>query len=171
MHHIQHNPWRSTLAAAGIFLAIGGAGWLMLGASRREFTNFVMRGDPGPFFLADLCLAAIGLAGVILAARGGAQYLQSRAEGIRLTWSVRDWLIWLVPALFVASLLVLPWAMRALGSTLALSLFAVAWMAALLRQSGAARRRVVLMPLAGGLATAGFVDLVFVRLLNLPLPN
>jgi hypothetical protein len=164
-------PWRNMLLMSGLFLTVAGSGWLMLQDSRSRSSVHLVRGDPGPFFLAELCLAVICAGGLALLVAGGIGFLRRPHNPIATTWSAHDALRLLVPGLFVVTLLVLPLAMRTAGTPLALGLFALLWIFVLMFLSGARGAGLALGPLLGALGTGGFIQIVFIRLLSLPLPT
>jgi len=162
---------RRSFAVGLVFLGISAAGWFMLEQSRRDFSSFVMPGDLGPFFLAELCLSAIALTGLAMLAQGGFRYVRTRQAGVSLSRAAGDYRRWLVPVLFMASMTLLPMTMRAVGTIPALGGFSVLWIFVLCQQSAVPLRRSVAMALGGGIGVGVFVHIVFVRLLNLPLPG
>jgi len=180
------NKHQRSFAVGTLFLGIALAGWFMLEQSRRGFSGFVMSGDLGPFFLAELCLSAIALTGLAMLVQGGYYLARARHNPARAPRNFRAYLPWLMPVLFAASMVLLPMAMRTIGTIPALGGFSMLWIFVLFQQaalrkpissqpgpekSASSLRRSVLMALAGGAGVAAFVQIVFVRLLNLPLPG
>lgn len=166
---------RKTLAAGMLFLLLAGLGWLMLRHSQGLYATAPMRGDPGPFFLITLCLGVIGAAGALLAALGlwalaRAPAPRPATAGLAATARARA-LSGALSGAFVASLIAMPSAMQALGTTPAVALFATGWIYALLAALRGHSLRHAAEALAFGLATAAVIDLMFLRLLTLPLPT
>lgn len=161
----------SRLLAVGLlFLAFAGIAWSGLGDSKAAFTNFVMPGDPGPFFLADFSIAVIALAGAGLTVRS--LLLRRRAgPGSRAGYGGDTPLSrWVLPAVFVITLVGLPTAMTALGTPAAIAVFAFGWIAALQLRSKKSLVPGLAAALLGAAAASAFVQLVFIRLLAAPLP-
>lgn len=159
---------RKTLAVGLFFLLLAGGGWLMLQHSRASYMGAPMRGDPGPFFLIGLSLLVLLCAGGVLLGLGlwGGRGTTD-AAALHPLAAAKSWGL---PLAFLVSLLLMPAAMRALGTSPAVALFSVGWICALLAaRSGPALRHLGVALLLGG-GAALFVDLVFLRLLTLPLP-
>ncbi|MBE3639591.1 tripartite tricarboxylate transporter TctB family protein [Mangrovicoccus algicola] len=157
---------RKTLAAGLVFLLLCLVGLAMLGASRAAWQGSSMPGDPGPFFLIRLCLWATGAAGagllILAAVTRGQDRGAPRVEGPGAL---------ALPGLLVLSLLAMPVLMKLLGSAPAVAVFATLWIGLLAGLGhGWQPRRLITAPLFG-VGAGIFVQLVFVRLLSLPLPN
>ncbi|MFD2238021.1 hypothetical protein [Aureimonas populi] len=170
----MHTSPRARLVAAfgtaGIFLGIAALGWALLRQSEAAFSNFVMPGDPGPFFLARLCLAAIFLAGLVLALHAVRLLRRAPPAGQAPRGGAAP-ARWLLPAGFTLSLLAMPALMTGLGTTLAVFLFSCPWILILHGREARLGPLAVAGALAASGAAAGFVSLVFIRLLNVPLPT
>lgn len=161
---------RKTFAVGLLFLFLAGSGYLLLRDSQAMYSNTPMRGDPGPFFLSSLCLGCLALAGGILSLMGllglrdqGASLLPTHQfiEGVRS---------WGLPIGFVASLLAMPRAIEGLGTMLAVVLFSSIWIYVLLSALRGHAVRHAVEALIFGAGAALFIQLIFVRLLTLPLP-
>lgn len=170
MHASPMTHPRAAFGTAVLFLSFAILGWALLRESEAQFSNFVMPGDPGPFFLARLCLSAIFLAGLGMAGRGLLLMRRSRLapEPSGEQPSLRRWLL---PAGFTFSLLAMPALMAAAGSTAAIFLFSLPWILILQAREKRLAPWTILGALAAASAAAGFVALVFIRLLNVPLPT
>lgn len=161
---------RSRIFTIGVLLAtIAVTAWLILQDSKAAFTSFVMPGDPGPFFLADISILAIGLAGVILVIQAIVLHRRPWTEGDAGKAGKRI-MRCLLPAAFVLTLWGLPAGMAALGTVPAFALFSFGWITALQFRS---RRRLIpslVTAALGAVAVSLFLQLVFIRLLATPLP-
>ncbi|BBU54386.1 hypothetical protein KU6B_06510 [Mameliella alba] len=161
---------RKTFAAGLFFLLLAGAGWLLLRHSITLFSGNQMPGDPGPFFLSQLCLTILAGAGLLLLVIGSWSWArearQHRHTGAIVN-TVREWSL---SAGFVLTLLVMPAAMRLLGTPAAVALFSIGWIYILLVSISGHSWRNLIEAAAFGMATAAFIHLFFVRLLTLPLP-
>jgi hypothetical protein len=161
---------RKTLAVGLFFLLLAGIGWLMLQQSRNMYSGMPMPGDPGPFFLIGLCLMVLVIAGgllFVLGLWGFRDQGESFTPTYRLVETARAWALSIA---FVISLLVMPTGMRALGTTFAVALFSMVWIYVLLTTVRGHALRHVIEALLFGAGAALFVNLIFVRLLTLPLP-
>jgi len=161
---------RKTLAVGLFFLLLAGIGWLVLRQSRNMYSGMSMPGDPGPFFLIGLCLWVLLIAGGLLFVLG---LLGFRDQGETFTPTYRLVEIaraWALSITFVVTLLLMPSAMRALGTTFAVALFSMVWIYVLLTAVRGHALRHVVEALLFGAGAALFVNLIFVRLLTLPLP-
>lgn len=160
-----------TVAAGVLFLGIATVGWLVLNHSIDLFSGNRIPGDPGPFFLGHLCLGIIAIAGAILLALAGWAAATTERVFIPTPFLIEIARDWALPAGFVASLIMMPTAMRAMGTPIAVAVFSIGWIYILLAMiSGHSRSNGIEALLFGG-ATAGFVYLFFLRLLTLPLPT
>lgn len=161
---------RKTLAVGLFFLLLAGIGWLVLQQSQNMYSGMSMRGDPGPFFLIGLCLWILLAAGgllVVLGIWGFRVESENFTPTYRLVETARAWALSIA---FVASLLLMPTAMRALGTTYAVALFSIVWIYVLLTAVRGHAPRHVIEALLFGAGAALFVNMIFVRLLTLPLP-
>lgn len=168
-HAPSQTPPRLLLTGL-LFLIVAAIAWFSLNQSKAAFTNFVMPGDPGPFFLADFSIAVIGLAGLALVVRSRAAGRRIRTAGHAGSGTGPCVLRWGLAAAFVLTLATLPSAMTMLGTPVAVAVFALAWILVL-----QVRSRVPFLPglLTAALSAAAagvFVQLVFMRLLATPLP-
>lgn len=161
---------RKTLAVGLFFLMLSGTGWRVLQHSQGMYSGNPMPGDPGPFFLISLCLWMLLVAGGLLFVWGLWGF---REHGVtftptyRLVETARTWALSIA---FVVSLLLMPTAMRSLGTTFAVALFSVVWIYVLLTVVRDHALRHVIEAFLFGAGVALFVNLIFVRLLTLPLP-
>lgn len=161
---------RKTFAVGLLFLCLAGTGYLLLRDSQAMYFNTPMRGDPGPYFLASLCLGGLALAGGILSLIG---VLGVRAQNISLmplNLLVEGLRSWVLPIAFIASLLAMPSAIEGLGTMLAVALFSSIWIYVLLSTLRGHAVRHAIEALVFGVGAALFIHLIFVRLLTLPLP-
>jgi hypothetical protein len=160
-----------TLAIAVTFLVVATVAALLLRDSMSDYVGMSMRGDPGPFFLPQLCIAIIGIAGLVLLPR--ALWLRAR-RGARFTPThrlVETARAWALSAGMTLSLLAMPSAMAWLGTSAAVAIFAIAWIFVLLWAAHGLRGRNAVEALAYGGMTALAVEAIFIRLLHLPLPG
>lgn len=161
----------SRLLAIGLLLlVVATIAWTLLRQSKAAFTNFVMPGDPGPFFLADFSIAIIGLAGLALLVRslvGGGSLRPAASAGPGVGTSV---LRWGLAAAFVLTMVTLPTAMTMLGTPAAVAVFAFGWIFALQSRSRIPLVPALLTAALSAAAAGAFVQLVFIRLLATPLP-
>lgn len=170
MDHAQSQTPPRLLTIGLLFLIAATIAWVLLRQSKAAFTNFVMPGDPGPFFLADISIAIIGLAGLALVIRSlvaGRRIWQAAQAGPGTGVSV---LRWGLAAAFVLTLLTLPTAMAVLRTPLAVATFAFGWILALQIRSRISLGPGLLTALLSAVAAGAFVQLVFIRLLATPLP-
>lgn len=149
------------LSIGALFAATALLAWAALAQGKRGSAS-VMPGDPGPYFMAHIAIAAILLAGVILCLQGLRQGPAALARP--------DLRAWRQPAIYVASLIFMPLAMLHLGTPLAVALFAFLWISGLARASGHEIGMALVLGALGGVAASAFTYGVFIRLLNLPLP-
>ena len=168
-HAPTQNPSRLLIIGL-LFLAVAGIAWFTLQQSKAAFTNFVMPGDPGPFFLADFSIAIIGLAGLAVVVQS--LVLARRIRPAGHAWRGFDPAVlrWALPAGFVITLILLPSAMTALGTPAALAIFAFGWILALQMRSGKPLASSLITAALSAVAASAFVQLVFMRLLATPLP-
>ncbi|MEN9059778.1 MULTISPECIES: tripartite tricarboxylate transporter TctB family protein [Alphaproteobacteria] len=161
---------RKTFAAGLLFLFMAGAGWLLLRHSIALFSGNQMPGDPGPFFLSQLCLIILATVGFVLLVIGAWSWARD-AQRHRHTGAIVAMLReWSLSAGFVLTLLTMPAAMRLLGTPAAVALFSIFWIYVLLVSISGHSWRNLIEAAAFGTATAAFIHLFFVRLLTLPLP-
>ena len=165
----SQTPFR-LLTIGLLFLIVAALAWFLLNHSKAAFTNFVMPGDPGPFFLVDFSIAIIGLAGLALSVQSLLLIRRERptdhARGT-LNLSVPGWGL---AAIFVMTLAALPAAMIALGTPAAIAIFAVTWITALQLRSGKPLISSVIIAAVSAAAASAFVQFMFIWLLATPLP-
>ncbi|MFV0243587.1 MAG: tripartite tricarboxylate transporter TctB family protein [Qingshengfaniella sp.] len=150
------------IASGTLFLAIAVIGFWMLQESRANFTNMIMPADPGPFSLPAICLSLIGLTGLGLLGLG----LTTRDSTRQHAGEAR----FVLPALFLVSLMALPLIMPLLGTALAVGLFSTLWILLLDADLNGLYPRTVIKALIFGAGTGLVIHGLFVRLLTLPLP-
>lgn len=161
---------RKTLAVGLFFLLLAGVGRLVLEHSRNMYSGMSMPGDPGPFFLLGVCLAIPGVAGAVLLVLG---LWACHRQGVTFTPTYRlveTARAWAMSIAFVVTLLLMPVVMRAMGTSPAVALFSFVWIYVLLVVVRGRSPRHLVEALLFGAGVALFVELVFVRLLTLPLP-
>ncbi len=166
---IENSAYK-TLAVGIFFLLLAVASWLLLRHSITLFSGNQMPGDPGPFFLSQLCLAILAVAGVVLIAIGVwcvAHEERRHKHTSQLVSAAREWSLSIG---FALTLLSMPVMMRLLGTPAAVALFSVTWIYILLVSISGHSWRNLIEAVLFGAATAGFIHLFFVRLLTLPLP-
>ncbi|RJE79664.1 tripartite tricarboxylate transporter TctB family protein [Paracoccus sp. JM45] len=147
-----------------LFLVVAASGGTMLRHSRFNWLGTPIPGDPGPFFLISICLSITGLTGTIMLG------LAVRRNKASLRCPVFSMATTGLPAAYVIALIVMPIAMRSLGTTLATSIFAMIWITVLMYRQGTSIPRIAISASGFGIGAALFIQLVFVRLLTLPLP-
>lgn len=160
-----------TLAAGLLFLALAATGWGALRHSAQMYGGMPMPGDPGAFFLSGLCITIVAIAGVILMALGFWLCLTTGHRFIaadRLIRGLRDWAL---ASGFVVSLLAMPLAMRSLGTPYAVAVFSTLWVFILLTVVRGWSWRHAPEAALFGAGAAVVIHVVFIRLLNLPLPS
>ena len=159
-----------SIAVGLFFLILAAAGWLALRHSEASFGGAVLPGDPGPFYMARLCLSVVGIAGIIVLILGVGGALSARS-GFLPTLSLMDAAKrWLASLGFVLSLLLMPSAMDWIGTTYAVAAFSILWTYVLIAATRGHSLRGALEAALFGAATAALVHVIFVRLLLLPLP-
>lgn len=168
-HAPTQNPSRLLIIGL-LFVAVAGIAWFTLHQSKAAFTNFVMPGDPGPFFLADVSIAIIGLAGVALVVQSLVLARRLWPAGHAGRGIGPSILRWALPVGFVVTLIALPSAMTLLGTPAALAIFAFGWILALQMRSGKPLAASLIVAAPSAAAASAFVQLVFIRLLATPLP-
>ncbi|MBQ2262985.1 MAG: tripartite tricarboxylate transporter TctB family protein [Loktanella sp.] len=159
-----------TLCSGVLFLTLSAVGWAALRQSENTYTGTPMPGDPGAFFLAHLCIGIVAVAAVVLTARGVWQCVMTGQRLMSPRYMVsasRDWALALG---FVVSLLAMPEGMRWLGTPYAVAAFAIFWVFVLLTAVRGWSWRHLPEAALFGTGAALTVHLVFIRLLNLPLP-
>lgn len=155
-----------SLATAALFLGLAVFAFWATRQSEAAWMGMPIPGDPGPYFLIRLCLWVVGVAGVVI----GLLTLLSREEAPARADGPTG-LRGLIPgAALILSLIAMPTAMTQLGTLSAVAIFATGWIFALSALRFGPTLRIAATALAFGLGAAGFVELVFVRLLTLPLP-
>ena len=163
------------LLAGLMLLAVAGLGWWVMEGDWQAFTTFVMRGDPGPFMLPQILLAAVATTGLWLVVLSGVQLAKHKraAPGPRRRRVPRrEALVQaLLPAGFLASVGSMPLLMQTIGSLAAMALFAVTWIAFLGLRAAGPSLAVAATALVFGVGAALFTQGLFVRLLNVPLPQ
>ncbi len=165
-------PLRQLLAGL-MFLAVAGLGWWVMEGDRQAFTTFVMPGDPGPFLLPQMLFLTVAAAGLWLMGVAGVQMArQGRGTGPRRRQPRREAIVQiLLPAGFLASVGSMPFMMQAIGSLAAMALFAVTWIAVLGLRAVGPSLSLAATALVFGVGAALFTQGLFVRLLNVPLPQ
>lgn len=159
-----------SIAVGLLFLLLTAGGLLALQHSEAGFGGSVLPGDPGPFYLARICLALIGIAGIVVLLLGVVGAISARSAATptyRLVDAARRWAASLG---FVVSLIVMPSAMEWIGTTSAVAAFSILWTYLLIVATRGHSLRGAVEAAIFGVATAALIDLVFVRLLLLPLP-
>jgi hypothetical protein len=159
-----------TIAAGVLLLALSAVGWLVLQHSISIFSGNQIRGDPGPFFLSNLCLSVIAIAGACLLALGVGGAVGARGQGgpVDRAAALRAWGL---PLGFVATLACMPLAMDTVGTIPSVAVFTCVWVYILLVNLGGHSWLHAVEAVLFGAGTAGVVQVLFVRLLTLPLPN
>lgn len=161
-----------TLGGGLLFLALGGAGWLLLGQSEALFGSFLMPADPGPFALPRACLWVVLIGGMVMTLVGGVRLARAAPRPLGAPGMLKDARRHVLPVLFLATVALAPGLMTATGTVPAVALFTAGWVAALglMSRQGTARRLVLRALLcAAGAAIA--VEVLAFRLLALPLPQ
>ena len=152
--------------AAGSFLGLWAlAGWWSL-ATTPALSSDEYGVDPGPGLLPRLVLALLTLGALILIGNGIRRMLSEPAEPGYWERLRRGTL---VPAIFVASLLLYVPAIGLIGYVPASALLAFAWMAVLGLRSGASGSVVPLLQAGAGTGVGvGLIYLIFVHLIGVP---
>ena len=164
------NSSRKLFLSGVLFLLFASVGWLVMQHSLSAYEGSPMRGDPGPFFLIKLCMSSLALLGIALALQGTITLRQSQEKFFPSSQVVQTAKDWFLPAAFVACLLLMPVMMKAMGTIFAVALFAIVWIYSLIASIQGHSIIHLIKAIAFGLGVAFFVELIFVRLLILPLP-
>jgi len=159
-----------SIAVGLFFLILTVAGWLALRHSEAGFRGSVLPGDPGPFYLARLCLSVLGIAGVVILILGVSGAVGSRSGFMPTFGLLEAAKRWIASLGFVVSLMLMPAAMDWIGTTYAVAAFSILWTYLLIAATRGHSLRGALEAAVFGVATAALVHLIFVRLLLLPLP-
>lgn len=159
------SPHTRRIVNGFIFLTISAGGFAMLQASRQNASGMAMPTDPGPFALPAICLTAIGVTGIVLLLLG---FLHR--ETPPHNQPVRMRIDYLRPVLFLISLMLLPWLFDLIGTTSAIVVFSFIWMAGLnATTTSSITRRLLTAAIFAALAGM-LVEVIFIRILALPLP-
>ena len=161
----------STAFWAGlVFLVLTIVGYLLLRYSIEHNRGTPIPGDPGPFFLPTLCLIAVGITGAVMIIHSVAKTLLASGPIVRPTqWDAiaRSQVLTIG---FIITLCLIPTAMVAFGTFYVVAVFSAFWIYAFLVASHKHSLRNLVEALVLGTATAIFINIVFVRILTLPLP-
>lgn len=159
-----------TLWAGLLFVCLTLIGFLLLRYSIVHNAGTPIPGDPGPFFLPTICLVAIGATGVFLIGHCAVMSVSKFRTPIRFaTFDVEPRTLGLTLG-FVLTLCLIPTAMMALGTFYVVTAFATLWIYVFLVAGHGHSLRNGIEAVGLGFATAIFINIVFVRILALPLP-
>lgn len=153
-----------------LFIALAVVGYLLLRYSIAHDQGTPIPGDPGPFFLPRLCLTAVGATGAVLTVLGASRMAASArrvSPFAQLDKMARDQIMTIG---FIITLCLIPTAMVALGTFYVVAGFSTFWIYAFLVASQGHSVRNIIEAVGLGIATAIFINVVFVRILTLPLP-
>lgn len=166
---VNHSSRKSFLSGL-LFLLLASVGWLVMQNSLAAYQGSPIRGDPGPFFLIELCISSLAILGVVLVVHGIIKLHQSGENFFPASLIIQLGKRWSIPAAFVVSLLLMPILMKWIGTIYSVALFAIVWIYSLISLVEGWSLKPLFKALAYAIAVAFFIELIFVRLLILPLP-